>query len=91
MNNGKSINVRDEIVSINGVKLSTIMSEIYKHIASQGYIKTTKNRMFNMWSSTLIAYAFNFPETYSVKVAGSNKEIYLQPATAIAEPFLMNR
>ena len=87
MNNGKSINVRDEIVSINGVKVSIIMSDIYKHIASQGYIKTTKNRMFNMWSSTLIAYAFNFLETYSVKVAGSNKEIYLQPATAIAEPF----
>ncbi|HRG87161.1 MAG TPA: S41 family peptidase [Chitinophagales bacterium] len=87
MNNGKSIKVRDEIISINGVNTSTFMSDIYKHIASQGYIKTTKNRMFNMWSSTLMAYAFNFPETYSVKVASSNKEIYLQPATAVEEPY----
>lgn len=87
LNNDGSIKIKDEIVSINGVAVSEIISESYKHISSQGYIETTKKHFFNSWSSAMIPYALDFPETYKIVIKGVAPSIELRKAGTITEPF----
>ncbi len=76
-NNEKKVDIKDEIVSINGIVVSELISEIYKHIPSQGYIETSKRHDFNILATGMIPYALNFPETYRIVVKGKENSIVL--------------
>lgn len=71
MNNANKVKVKDEIVSINGVPVTDLIREMYKHLPSQGYIETTKRHLFNKWSTCLIPYTINFPDSYTITLKGS--------------------
>ncbi len=87
LNNKGKVKIKDEIVSINGVAVSEIVKNIFKHIPSQGYIETTKNHFFNMWNSAMIPYALGFPDAYEIVVEGVEQAILLNKAEKIEEPF----
>lgn len=76
--NADKVNVKDEILSINGVALDKLIADIYPHLTAQGYIQTTKRHVFNMWSNILIPYALGFPETYTIVLKGRDKPITLK-------------
>lgn len=80
MNNGSQVKIKEEITSINGLPVSDLVKEIYKHLPSQGYIETTKRHLFNVWSTCLIPYAMNFPDSYTITLKGSEKPIVLNKA-----------
>ncbi|MCR9017061.1 S41 family peptidase [Aquiflexum sp. XJ19-11] len=80
MNNGSQVNIKEEIISINGLPVRDLVKEIYKHLPSQGYIETTKRHLFNVWSTCLIPYAMNFPDSYTITLKGSEKPIVLNKA-----------
>ncbi|MBN8682485.1 MAG: tetratricopeptide repeat protein [Chitinophagales bacterium] len=75
--NTKDISTKDEILSINGVAVPQLLTNIYPHITAQGYIQTTKGHVFNMWTRVLIPYALGFPEKYTVVVKGKTAPIAL--------------
>ncbi|MFC5045463.1 S41 family peptidase [Aquimarina hainanensis] len=77
--NKDKIEVKQEIVRINGIPFDTIKEKIYKHISSQGAIQTYKKNFFNAHSTAIIAYALSFPKTYQVTVKGSKTPIALVP------------
>lgn len=87
LNNAAQVGVKAEILRINGVPVSKIISDAYKHIPSQGYIKTTKKHVFNRWSSCMIPFALGFPETYTIVVKGVEAHIVLNKAETVREPF----
>ncbi len=78
--NEDKVQIKDEIVSINGRTPLDIMEEIYRHISTQGFIETTKKHMFNIWSTKMIPYAMDFPATYEIVVKGKNEPILLNKA-----------
>ena len=80
MNNGSKISLKAEITSINGVPVIDVLKNIYEHLPSQGYIETTKRHLFNVWSTCLIPYAMNFPNSYTITVKGSKSSIVLNEA-----------
>ena len=80
MNNENNVKIKTEITSINGVSTIDVLKEIYKHLPSQGYIETTKRHLFNVWSTCLIPYSMNFPESYSITLSGSSEPIILNKA-----------
>jgi C-terminal processing protease CtpA/Prc len=80
INNGSQVKIKEEITSINGLPVSDLVKEIYKHLPSQGYIETTKRHLFNVWSTCLIPYAMNFPDSYTITLKGSEKPIVLNKA-----------
>jgi len=86
LNNTNNVRIKDEIISINGIAVSKLISDIYKHIPSQGYIETTKKHFFNSWSTGLIPFALNFPATYKIKVSGKENTIILNKAKAFKDP-----
>lgn len=77
MGNAEELTVKDEILSINGVPISEVIKKIYRHISSQGYVETTKRHEFNLWGRGMIAYALNFPGTYSIMVKGKDSPLTL--------------
>ncbi len=79
-NNENNVAIKDEILSINGIAVSKLINDIYKHIPSQGYIKTSKRQDFNEWNTGMISYALNFPTTYKITVKGKDKPIILNTA-----------
>lgn len=87
LDNSEQINLKDEIVSINGVPVTVLMDECYKHIASQGFIETTKRHFFNTWATAMIPYALGFPEKYSIHIKGVKNPIVLQKATSFRDLF----
>lgn len=87
-NNEKNVKIKEEIVSINGVAVSEIVNDSYKHIPSQGYIETTKNHFFNTWSSAMIPYALGFPVNYEITLKGVEKPILLNMAETNPGPFI---
>lgn len=76
-NNKDKIEIKDEILSINGIVVSELIREIYKHIPSQGYIETSKRLDFNTLSTGMIPYALNFPKTYKIEIKGKEDLIVL--------------
>ncbi|MBK8634792.1 MAG: peptidase S41 [Saprospiraceae bacterium] len=80
LNNKDIINIKDEITHINGVPVKEMMSEVYKHIISQGQVQTTKKHAFNTWFSCIIPYALNFPQEFEVSIKGKTKPIKLKEA-----------
>ncbi|WP_378184138.1 S41 family peptidase [Aquimarina sp. SS2-1] len=76
--NEDTVNVGDEITQINGKSIAEIMDTIYAHINSQASIKSSKKELFNGYNTSYLAYALDFPETYTIKVAGSDDTIVLK-------------
>jgi hypothetical protein len=87
LNNGDLVKAKDEILAINGVPVATIIDKIYQHIPAQGYVKTTKNHVFNSFSSTMLPYALGLPETYSITVKGRKNPIVLNKAEKPLGPY----
>jgi Peptidase family S41 len=87
LNNGDLVKPKDEILTINDVPVATIIDDIYQHIPAQGYVKTTKNHVFNSFSSTMIPYALGLPETYTMTVKGRKNPIVLHPAEKPLGPY----
>lgn len=86
LNNEELLSVKDEILSINGLPIIEIKEEVFRHIASQGYIETSKRHEFNMWSTGMISYALGFPESYQVEVKGESGQVRLLPAENHLDP-----
>jgi len=86
-NNENIIDIKDQILSINGILVSELIKDIYKHIPSQGHIETSKRYKFNAWASGMIAYALNFPESYEVLIKGKADAILLNEAKKGQENF----
>jgi hypothetical protein len=68
LKNENDIVVGSQIESINGVEVSKIMVDIYNHITTQAGTESTKNRFFNKWSSTLLAFSLGMPKSYQLKL-----------------------
>jgi hypothetical protein len=88
LNNEGKVKIKDEILSINGIAVSDLVDDIYKHIPSQGYIKTTKRHVFNWWSAAMIAYALGFPENYNIVVKDRKEPLVLNKAEMVKNPFM---
>jgi C-terminal processing protease CtpA/Prc len=80
LNNATKVAVKDEILSINGVAVSDLIADIYRHIASQGYVETTKKHAFNTWATGMIPFALTFPTSYELVVKGKNAPVVLNTA-----------
>lgn len=87
LNNSDQVKPKDEILTINGIPATTILDDIYQHIPAQGYVKTTKNHVFNNFSSSMIPYALGFPDRYSIVVKGSKNPIVLHKAEKALGPY----
>lgn len=87
VNNTDKVNIKDEILSINGMEVSKLINDIYKHVPAQGFIQTTKQHFFNTWSGGMIPYALGCPETYKIVIRGQQVPIILNKAQRITEPF----
>jgi Peptidase family S41 len=87
LNNSDQVKPKDEILTINGVPVATIIDDIYQHIPAQGHVKTTKNHVFNSFSSTMIPYALGLPETYSITLKGRKNPIVLHHAEKTLGPY----
>ncbi len=79
-NKGK-ISAGDEIIEINGNKISKIKDDIFKHIKSQGKIESSKRHVFNAYSSAYIPYSLNFPSSYNITLKKTNERIELLKLT----------
>ncbi len=86
LSNANKIQVKDEILSINGATVDQLIADIYPHITAQGYIQTTKRHVFNMWATVMVPYALGFPETYAVVLKGQEKPITLKKAEGEVRP-----
>jgi C-terminal processing protease CtpA/Prc len=87
LNNKNKVAVRDEIESINGIVVSELIDDIYKHIPSQGHIKTAKRHTFNDLATKMIPYSLNFPTSYKIKVKGKEDIIILNKAETVIKSF----
>lgn len=87
MSNADKVNIKDEIISINGIGVSKIIEKVYKHIQSQGYVETRKTHFFNRWSTEMLPYAFGFPESYAIKINGKENLINLNQAKTPKAPY----
>lgn len=87
LSNSGKISRKEEITHINGVSVPELITSIYPHIATQGFIQTTKRHIFNWWSTGMIAYALGLPEKYTVTVKGKDQLIELSPVESFNAPF----
>jgi tetratricopeptide (TPR) repeat protein len=92
MNNSEKIKVKDEILSINGIEIANLISDIYEHIPAQANIQTYKTQYFNTYFAALIPYALGLPKTFEIVVkenSGINKLLKAQEmATELYNPSL---
>ncbi len=86
LNNAGKVAIKDEILRINGMAVSEIVADIYRHISAQGYIETSKRHVFNTWATGMIPYALQFPKTYTIQVKGKAKVISLNKAESVKDP-----
>lgn len=84
MNNSDQVKVKDEILSINGVETSKLISDIYDHIVSQANIQTFKAVHFNTYFAALIPYALGLPKTFEIVVKGKSIPIKLHTSQKMA-------
>lgn len=81
LNKGK-IEAGQEIFSINGLPISLITAEAFKHINSQAQIPSYKRLLFSGYITSYIPYVLNFPKTYQITVKGQKNPIQLNPLQA---------
>jgi tetratricopeptide (TPR) repeat protein len=84
MNNSDKVKVKDEILSINGVETTKMISDIYDHIVAQANIQTYKTHHFNTYFAALIPYALGLPKTFEIVIKENNKAITLHQAQEMA-------
>lgn len=84
MNNSDKVKVKDEILSINGIETTNLISDIYDHIAAQANIQTYKAQHFNTYFAALIPYASGLPKTFEIVIKGKSGSIKLQKAREMA-------
>ncbi len=87
MGNADKVTIKDEINSINGIEVSKIIEEVYRHIQSQGYVETSKTHFFNTWSTEMLPYVLGFPESYSIKINGKENVVNLNQAKTFKAPY----
>ena len=80
MNNYDKVKVKDEILSINGIKTANLISDIYDHIAAQANIQSYKTHHFNTHFAALIPYALGLPNTFEIVVKENSSLIKLHTA-----------
>jgi hypothetical protein len=78
MNNSDKVKVKDEILSINGIEIANLISDIYEHIPAQANIQTYKTQYFNTYFAALIPYALGLPKTFEIVVKENSEIIKLQ-------------
>ena len=88
--NGEEVTIKDEITAINNIPVSQLITDVFKHLQSQGHVETSKRLEFNRWSTVIIPYALNFPKNYSVKIKGKQSPIKLNSAENIKVPYIDN-
>ncbi|MEM9928997.1 MAG: tetratricopeptide repeat protein, partial [Bacteroidota bacterium] len=81
LNNADQVTAKDEIISINGQPVKSIISDVFNHVVSQGLIKTTKRHEFNMFSTGMLAYGLGFPDQYEVRIKGKDQPVQLAATT----------
>lgn len=86
--NSKNVAIKDEITSINNIPVTQLITDIFKHLQSQGHVETTKYQEFNLWSTVIIPYALNFPKNYSVTIKGQEAPMQLNDAKNIKVPYM---
>jgi C-terminal processing protease CtpA/Prc len=84
MNNADKVNVKDEILSINGVETSKLITSIYKHISAQANSETYKRQKFNTYFALMIPYALGFPTSFEVNCKGRVNTIKLKQSNEYA-------
>lgn len=87
LTNSDKVKIKDEITHINNIAVSKIIGNIYKHIQSQGYIKSSKRIFFNEWSTEMIPYELGFPTLYKVKIKGNRLPITLNKSKKTIAPY----
>jgi C-terminal processing protease CtpA/Prc len=90
MNSAGEVNVKAEILSINGVETAQLMTDIFAHIPAQANIQTAKAQKFNTYFAALIPYTLGLPKTFEIVVKGQNGVIQLNKtknfATELYDP-----
>ena len=86
LNNSDQLSTKDEIIGINGIAVKELISQIYRYIASQGFIETSKTHEFNKWSTGMISYALGFPKEYVIEVKGKKDPVLLKMAVYNSDP-----
>ncbi|MEO1481468.1 MAG: S41 family peptidase [Myxococcota bacterium] len=71
-----------QILAINGVDVSELMSAIYDRIEADAFIPHYKRAFFNAYATGMLTYAAGFPETYRVRVTDRAEDITLTPLTS---------
>lgn len=79
--NSSHLSKGQEIMAINGKKASVILTDIYKHIFSDANLVGTKRHIFNAYANSYLAYYFNFPGAYSIRLRDKNSPIKLKALT----------
>lgn len=80
--NKDQVEAGQEIFSINGLPISFITAEAFKHINSQAHIPSYKRLLFSGYITSYIPYVLQFPKTYQIIVKGQKKPIKLSPLQA---------
>lgn len=75
--NSDVLAVGDVIKTINGRKVDDIIAEIYQHIPADMNLPFSKRHFFNIYATSYLTYALNFPHHYTVSVAGESDELAL--------------
>jgi len=72
----------DEILKINGVKVTTIKKEIFEQLPADGFNETVKQESINLSFYWFCSLYFNFPSSYTLSVDRNGKleEITLKEA-----------
>ena len=84
MNNTDKVKVKDEILSINGVEIEKLISNIFEHIPAQANIQTSKSQYFNTYFAALIPYALGLPKTFELVIKNNSGPITLHKAQKMA-------
>lgn len=79
--NSNHLSKGQEISEINGIKTSVILSDIYRHIFSDANLVGKKRFIFNAYANSYLAYYFDFPEAYSIRLDDRNSPIKLKALT----------
>ncbi len=73
-----NVKKESEILTINAKSIEEIKEDIFRHIPSQGKIKTTKKIFLNSYFTSYIPYSLNFPKSYTITIKGKKTPIKLK-------------
>lgn len=77
--NDDQVAARDEITSINGRSVASIMDEILLRIPSDNHMMAPRVDLFNVSATSYLTYALGFPDSYEVEIAGNEDLLALNP------------